>query len=64
MKTKLVIHYNSPEGPKESNISSDEDALKLIKGWVTAGVNIIRETDQLYIPPHSIIAVTHVKTNT
>ena len=62
--TTLEIHYNSPEGVKITTIKTDEDALKIIEGLKKdGGLNVIRKFDQLYIPWHSIISITHRKEN-
>ncbi len=60
---KLEIYYNSPEGPKSQMIKSDEDPLKLISAFLTKGLNIVRDSDQYYVPPGQIIGIQHVKVN-
>lgn len=61
--TTLEIYYSTPEGPRSSTLLTDEDALKVIGGFISKGINIVQEHDQLYLPWHSIIAIHHKKEN-
>ena len=61
--TTLEIYYSTPDGIKVTSLKTDEDALKVIKGFVSMGINVVRENDQYYIPWHSIVGISHVKKN-
>ena len=61
--TTLEIYYTTPDGIKMTSLKTDEDALKVIKGFVSMGVNVVMENAQYYIPWHSIVGISHVKKN-
>ena len=61
MAWKLRIHYNTPEGFKETEFKTEFDGLKEAHEISKRGMNIVRQSDQLYVPPQSIIAISYSK---
>lgn len=61
--TRLRVSYQTPEGPKYTELMTEFDGLKTAQELAAKGFNLVREGDQLFIPAHSIIAISHVKIN-
>jgi len=59
MPAKLEIHYQTPEGPRVYKTKTPYDGLKEAILLSKSGFNIIRETDCVYIPPNSILAINY-----
>jgi hypothetical protein len=59
MKKKLEIFYNSPEGVKIAELILDGDVLKFCEELMQKGFNSKRQTDNIYVPAHSIVVVRY-----
>lgn len=57
------VHYQSPEGPKVTKIKvvDAHNATRIIADLMKNGLSVDRQDDILYLPPHSIIAITYAK---